>query len=188
MKNPQFLSNFAQTFRYWPIHGTVNLWKFLKLGCPCLYKFTICTSPRGWVSMKYSSLVRVKIASPWGLSASRGSNFDPHSGWVFYTYPPPWWSIPYTVQCAQHFGKNKQECFSVNFRYFNTVTGTRISKRLADNVFYTYFHTSTEEFFKLKSICGGFCRKNVDSQNVLLFFLFPFDGKFVKLNKKKCRL
>ena len=28
MKNPQFLSNFAQTFRGWPAHGKINRWKF----------------------------------------------------------------------------------------------------------------------------------------------------------------
>ena len=33
----------------------------------------------------------------WPLLASRESNFYPHLGWVFHTYPPPWWSIPYTI-------------------------------------------------------------------------------------------
>ena len=28
IKNPQFLSNFAETLRAWPSHGMINIWKF----------------------------------------------------------------------------------------------------------------------------------------------------------------
>ena len=51
-----------------------------------------------------NTAARERIFDLW---ASRGSNFYPHAGWVFYTSPPPWWSIPYTYvlhnRNSQHF-------------------------------------------------------------------------------------
>ena len=48
MKNPQFLTNFSQTFRNWPIYGGDNLWKFLL----------------NWSKIVDFSLLPLKIAIP----------------------------------------------------------------------------------------------------------------------------